>query len=146
MRGGGHLHGHGGPVTATGGHRRTLVIVLIVTLAVTALQLIGGILSGSLALLADAGHMLADAAGVGAALVAAALATRPATSARTFGLLRAEILAALANAVLLGGVAIWVLVEAAQRWDEPPDVETGLMLGWRTSARCSSCATASGRA
>jgi len=128
MRGGGHLHGHGGPVTATGGHRRTLVIVLIVTLAVTALQLIGGILSGSLALLADAGHMLADAAGVGAALVAAALATRPATSARTFGLLRAEILAALANAVLLGGVAIWVLVEAAQRWDEPPDVETGLML------------------
>ena len=122
------MHGHGGPVTATGGHRRTLVIVLIVTLAVTALQLIGGILSGSLALLADAGHMLADAAGVGAALVAAALATRPATSARTFGLLRAEILAALANAVLLGGVAIWVLVEAAQRWDEPPDVETGLML------------------
>jgi len=116
-------------VTATGGHRRTLVIVLIVTLAVTALQLVGGILSGSLALLADAGHMLADAAGVGAALVAATLATRPATSARTFGLLRAEILAALANAVLLGGVATWVLVEAARRWDEPPDVETGLMLG-----------------
>ena len=116
-------------MTATGGHRRTLVIVLIVTLAVTALQLVGGILSGSLALLADAGHMLADAAGVGAALVAATLATRPATSARTFGLLRAEILAALANAVLLGGVATWVLVEAARRWDEPPDVETGLMLG-----------------
>jgi len=64
--------------------------------------------------------MLTDAAGVTAALVAAALATRPATNARTFGMLRAEILAALGNALLLAGVAVWVLVEAVRRWDSPP--------------------------
>lgn len=104
----GHSHDHG---TATGKHRRRLVIVLAITLSVVGVQVVGGLVSGSLALLADAGHMLTDAAGVAIALIAAALAARPATNARTFGLKRAEILAALANAVLLGALAIWVIVE-----------------------------------
>ena len=123
--GAGHQHNHG---TATGKHRRRLVIVLTITLAVVGLQVVGGLISGSLALLADAGHMLTDAAGVAIALIAAALAGRPATNARTFGLQRAEILAALANAVLLGALAIWVIVEAIRRWDDAPDVATGPML------------------
>lgn len=124
--GAGHQHHHG---TATGRYRRRLVIVLTITLFVMGAQVVGGLVSGSLALLADAGHMLTDAAGVAIALIAATLAARPATKARTFGLQRAEILAALVNAVLLGVLAIWVLVEGLQRWSEPPDVATGLMLG-----------------
>jgi cobalt-zinc-cadmium efflux system protein len=121
----GHAHA---PATATGRHRRRLVVVLCLTAGVVVVQVVGGLLSGSLALLADAGHMLLDATGVGIALLAAALATRPATDARTFGLLRAEILAALANAVLLAALGVWILVEAVRRWSDPPEVATGLML------------------
>ncbi len=121
----GHTHSHG---TATGKHRSRLKLVLAITLSVVAIQVVGGLISGSLALLADAGHMLTDATGVAIALIAAGLATRPATNARTYGLQRAEILAALANAVLLGALAVWVIVEALGRWDDPPAVETGLML------------------
>ncbi len=124
----GHGHSHGEPTTATGAHRHRLLLVLAITVLVLVVQVIGGLLSGSLALLADAGHMATDAAGITAALVAASLAARPATNARTYGLQRAEILAALVNALLLGGVAVWVLVEAVRRWGEPPDVESGLML------------------
>ena len=123
--GAGHDHAHG---TATGRHRRRLVVVLAITLSVVGVQVIGGLVSGSLALLADAGHMLTDATGVAIALTAAALAGRPATKARTYGLQRAEILAALANALLLGGLAVWVITEAVQRWADPPEVATGVML------------------
>jgi len=121
----GHGHTHG---TATSRHRKRLVLVLAITLGVVGAQIIGGLVSGSLALLADAGHMLTDATGVAIALVASTLAARPATNARTYGLQRAEILAALANGLLLGGLAIWVIVEAVRRWDDPPEVATGLML------------------
>jgi cobalt-zinc-cadmium efflux system protein len=124
--GGGHAHGHA--PTATGRHRRRLLAVLLLTLLVAGVQVVGGLLSGSLALLADAGHMLTDATGVGIALVAATLASRPATDARTFGLQRAEILAALANGLLLLALGVWVVVEAVRRWSDPPDVATGLML------------------
>lgn len=124
--GAGHTHDHG--ATATGKHRRRLVVVLVITLSVVGAQVVGGLVSGSLALLADAGHMLTDAAGVAIALIAAALAGRPATDARTYGLQRAEILAALANAVLLGALAVWVIVEAVLRWGNPPEVATGPML------------------
>lgn len=120
-----HTHGHG---TATGKHRRRLILVLVITLSILGVQVVGGLLSGSLALLADAGHMLTDATGVAVALIAAALAARPATKARTYGLQRAEILAALANALLLGTVGVWVIVEAVRRWNDPPGVATGLML------------------
>ncbi|MBB2921804.1 cation diffusion facilitator family transporter [Cellulomonas cellasea] len=118
-------HGHG---TATGQHRRRLVAVLVLTLGVVGIEVVGGLLSGSLALLADAGHMLTDATGVAIALVASTLAGRPATNARTYGLQRAEILAALANGLLLGGLAVWVVVEAVGRWADPPEVATGLMI------------------
>ncbi len=123
-----HGHSHALAATATGTHRRRLMVVLAITVTVLVVQVVGGLFSGSLALLADAGHMATDAAGITAALVAASLAARPATNARTYGLQRAEILVALANALLLGGVAVWVLVEAARRWSEPADIESGLML------------------
>jgi cobalt-zinc-cadmium efflux system protein len=123
--GAGHEHAHG---TATGRHRRRLVLVLAMTLSVVGVQVVGGLMSGSLALLADAGHMLTDATGVAIALIASVLAARPATSARTFGLQRAEVLAALANAVLLAALAVWVIVEAIGRWNDPPEVGSGLML------------------
>ncbi|GGB92215.1 cation diffusion facilitator family transporter [Cellulomonas carbonis] len=122
-----HGHGHG-VGTATGRHGRRLVVVLVLTLVVAVAQVVGGLVSGSLALLADAGHMLADASGVAVALLAAGLAARPPTNARTFGLQRAEVLAALGNALVLAGIAVWVVLEAVRRWDEPPDVATGVML------------------
>jgi cobalt-zinc-cadmium efflux system protein len=89
---------------------------------------IGGLVSGSLALLADAGHMLTDSTGLVIALVAVSLAARPATSSRTFGLQRVEILAALTNGLLLVGVAVWVLIRAVDRWSQPEQVDSGLML------------------
>lgn len=121
----GHAHTHG---TATGRHRKRLVAVLVVTLTMVGVQVVGGLLAGSLALLADAGHMLTDAAGVAIALIAAALADRPPTKTRTYGLQRAEILAAQANGLLLGALGVWVIVEAVRRWNDPPEVATGLML------------------
>jgi cobalt-zinc-cadmium efflux system protein len=90
---------------------------------------IGGLLSGSLALLADAGHMLTDATGLVLALIGANLGARAADARRTYGLQRAEVLAALSNALLLVAVAVWVLIQAVERLREPGEVETGLMLG-----------------
>ena len=123
--GAGHSHSHG---TATGQHRNRLLTVLAITLTVMVVQVVGGIASGSLALLADAGHMLTDAAGVGLALLATWFAARPATLERTFGYQRAEILAAVINALLLLGVAAYVLVEAVRRFSSPSEVAPGLML------------------
>ncbi|MET1033754.1 MAG: cation diffusion facilitator family transporter [Arthrobacter sp.] len=128
----GHDHaGHGhGPTggTATGRHRRRLALVVVITLAGVAVQLVGALLSGSLALLADAGHMLSDAAGVSIALFAAWVATRPATAKRSFGWQRAEVLAALANAAALTAVAIVIFVEAVRRFGQAPDIDTPTML------------------
>jgi cobalt-zinc-cadmium efflux system protein len=91
-------------------------------------EIVGGLLTGSLALLADAGHMLGDSAALALALGAAWLATRPATPERSFGFRRAEILAALANGLALVAIAIWVFVEAIRRLDDPPHVLGGWML------------------
>ncbi len=124
----GHGHTHA-PVTAAGGQRRRLLLVLGLTLAVMAAEIIGGLVSGSLALLADAGHMATDAAGIALALGAVTLAQRPARGRRTFGWQRVEILAAVANGLLLLVVACYVLVEAVRRIGEPPDIDSGLMLG-----------------
>jgi cobalt-zinc-cadmium efflux system protein len=118
-----HGHDH-----ARGAGRRALGVVLTLTVAYTAVEIAGGILTGSLALLADAGHMLGDSAALALALGAAWLAMRPATPERSFGLRRAEILAALANGLALVAVAIWVFVEAIRRLDEPPKVLGGWML------------------
>ncbi|HET9302814.1 MAG TPA: cation diffusion facilitator family transporter [Propionibacteriaceae bacterium] len=120
--------GHSHEVTATGEHRRRLIVALVITGAVLIAEVIGGLISGSLALLADAGHMLTDSTGLILALIAASLATRAATVKRTFGLQRAEVLAALGNALLLVGVAVWVLIKAVDRLREPVEIEAGLML------------------
>ncbi|MDK3258224.1 cation diffusion facilitator family transporter [Blastococcus capsensis] len=123
----GHAHGHG-PGTASGPQRRRLAIVLVLTLGVLAAEVVGAVLSGSLALLADAGHMATDAAGIALALGAVALAQRPARGRRTFGWQRAEILAAVANGLLLLAVAGYVVVEAIRRVGDPPEVSSGPML------------------
>ena len=89
----GHAHGHGaGPGTAAGSLRRRLAVVLSLTVGVLAAEVVGAVLSGSLALLADAGHMATDAVGIALALGAVTLAQRPPRGRRTFGWQRAEIL------------------------------------------------------
>ena len=120
--------GHGIEVTATGEHRRRLIVVLVITGAVLIVEVIGGLIAGSLALLADAGHMLTDSTGLILALIAASLATRAATAKRTFGLQRAEVLAALGNALLLVAVAVWVLIQAVDRLRNPVEIDGRLML------------------
>jgi cobalt-zinc-cadmium efflux system protein len=90
-------------------------------------ELIAGIASNSLALMADAGHMFADVSGIALSLGAIWLAARPRSAARTFGLYRLEILAAAANAVLLLGIAAFVLFEAVRRFASPPDLEPGIV-------------------
>ncbi|HEX5384725.1 MAG TPA: cation diffusion facilitator family transporter [Propionibacteriaceae bacterium] len=115
-------------LTATNAHRRRLLVELVITFVVLIAEVIGGLIAGSLALLADAGHMLTDSTGLIMALIAAALATRAATVRRTFGLQRTEVLAALANALLLVGVAVWVLIMAVERLRNPAEIRSGLML------------------
>jgi cobalt-zinc-cadmium efflux system protein len=114
--------------SASAQHAGRLKIVFAITFGVMLVQVIAGIISGSLALLADAGHMLTDVAGIGLSLTAIYLAARPATDGRTYGWYRLEILAAIVNAMLLFGVAIWVLVEAWRRFSAPPEIRSGLML------------------
>jgi cobalt-zinc-cadmium efflux system protein len=123
LMGAGHGHGIDAVASASGRHSRRLAISLGVLAASLALQVVVGLATSSLALLSDAGHNFTDVLGIGMALAAitAARATRT-NDRRTFGLYRAEVLAALANAVLLFGVAAWVVVEAVQRFAAPPDV------------------------
>jgi cobalt-zinc-cadmium efflux system protein len=120
----GHSHG----VTATGRHRQTLITVLALTTLVAVAEVIGAVITGSLVLFADAAHMAADAAGLGLSLLAAFVAARPATERRTFGYARAEILAAMANAVLLLAMAGFILYEAIQRLVSPVAVSSGLLI------------------
>jgi cobalt-zinc-cadmium efflux system protein len=115
--------------TAAGSRRGRLKVVFWITLAVLVAELSGGLLSHSLALLADAGHMFADVAGLGLGLGAIWLAHRPTAHRRTFGYYRIEILAAAVNAMLLFGVSVLVLFEAVNRLKHPPVVTGGLMLG-----------------
>ena len=118
---GGHEHG----VPAGRGHRRPLTIVLAISSTILVVEVVGAVVSGSLALLADAGHMLTDVAGLALALVAAVLVDRPATDARTWGYRRAEVLAAAAQAAVLLAVGGFVLVEGVRRLLEPPQVASG---------------------
>lgn len=103
-------------------HRRALAIVLALTLAYTAVEVIGGLLTNSLALLADAAHMLTDVGGLALALFATWIAQRPATPQKTYGYYRVEVLAATVNAVVLLGAGAYVLYEAFQRLQDPPEV------------------------
>jgi cobalt-zinc-cadmium efflux system protein len=122
----GHDHGHGAAGLAD--HRGRLATVLAITVTVLVVEVVGAIVSGSLALLADAAHMLTDVAGLTLGLVAASLARRPATSVRTWGYRRAEVLGAAAQAALLLGVGVYVVVEGVQRLFAPPEVSSTAML------------------
>jgi cobalt-zinc-cadmium efflux system protein len=115
--------------SAARARRNRLVAVFMITSAVLMAEVVGGVLAHSLALLADAGHMFTDVAGLGLALGAIWLAARPANRGRSFGLYRVEILAAVINGVLLFGVAGLILFEAWRRLSDPPQVGSGLMLG-----------------
>lgn len=122
-----HDHQHG-PHGAAVANRRRLALMLAITGTVFVAEVIGALWTGSLALLADAGHMLTDAAGLVMALFAAHLVTRPPTSRRTWGFQRSETLAAAAQALLLLGVGVYVFVEGIRRLFEPPDVASIGML------------------
>ena len=118
----GHSH------SAAGASRKRLQIVLGLVVAYLVVEVVGSLITNSLALLADAGHMLTDAVGVGLALLAIHFAAKPATAAKTFGYYRLEILAAVANAVLLFGVAAYIGYEAYQRFSDPPEIQSVPML------------------
>jgi cobalt-zinc-cadmium efflux system protein len=120
----GHGHGHDHRSAST----RALTWVLALVVGFAAVEAVGGLLTHSLALLADAGHMVSDALSTVLALVAIWLARRPATSRRSFGFQRAEILAAFLNGLTLVGIAVLVFVEAARRLTDPPDVTAGWVL------------------
>ena len=109
--------------------RRRMTVALEITAAIMVVEFVGGWLAGSLALLADAGHMLADVGALALSLVVASLAQRPATAERTFGLLRLEILAALVNGAALIAISVGVAVEAYHRFRNPPQIDAGLLLG-----------------
>jgi cobalt-zinc-cadmium efflux system protein len=117
-----HAHDH------RSASRRALLWVLGLTLAFTVVEVIGGVLTDSLALLADAGHMVSDVFSIGLALVAVTLAQRPASLRRSFGFQRAEIIAAFVNGIALVLVSGWIVWEAIRRLDDPPEILAGWML------------------
>jgi len=121
----GHTHGGG---TASGKHKSQLMGALALTSSFMLVEAVGGWLTGSLALLADAAHMLTDAGGLALALIAIRFAERPATPQKTFGYVRLEILAALTNAVVLLLLTIFILYEAVDRFLNPPPILAGPML------------------
>jgi cobalt-zinc-cadmium efflux system protein len=111
-------------------HRGRLRTVLVITVTVLIAEVVGAVASGSLALLADAGHMLSDVAGLSLAWVASVLAQRPATLARTWGYRRAEVLAAAGQAAVLLAVGGFVIIEAIRRLIEPPEVVSAAMVAF----------------
>lgn len=115
-------HAHPSAVTAGGRHVRPLVIAFVLTASYMVVEFVVGFTVNSLALISDAAHMGTDVLGLGMALAAISLASRPTTSQRTFGFYRIEVLAALANGVLLFAVAGYVIYEAIQRFAEPPEI------------------------
>ena len=119
-----HVHDHDSHAASA----RALGAALAVTAGYTLVEVVAGVLTGSLALLADAAHMLSDNVSLAVALVAMALSRRPATARRTYGYKRAEVLAALVNGVLLVALAAWISYEAIRRFRDPPEVLGGWML------------------
>lgn len=128
--GSGHNHGVARPAAGSAGarHRRSLIWALGLTSTFLVAEIIGALISGSLALLADAAHMLTDAGGLALALFAIWFAARPPSPTKTYGYLRAEVLAALANAVVLLLLTVYILYEAYQRFFEPPEILSVPML------------------
>jgi cobalt-zinc-cadmium efflux system protein len=118
-------HSHDAPPR---GNARALALALGITASYTIVEVVGGYLTGSLAVLADAVHMLSDNVSIALALFAVWLATKPATPERTYGFKRAEVLAALANGVALVALSLWIFYEAYRRFEDPPEVLGGWML------------------
>lgn len=128
--GGHHDHTHHDHSNADASNRLAFTLVLVLTYMVA--EVVGGLLSNSLALLADAGHMLSDAGALIVSLFALRIARRPASTTHTFGYQRAEILAAMANGAALLAIAGYIVFEAIERTAAPPHVRGGLMLGIAT--------------
>ena len=116
------------PLSATAQSRRALLLTFALTFGYFIVEVVGGILTNSLALLADAAHMLTDGGGLALALFAAWMSQKPATPAKTYGYYRVEILAALVNAVVLFLLSFYILYEALRRFQEPPEVTSLPML------------------
>jgi cobalt-zinc-cadmium efflux system protein len=121
-------HQHAGTAHAASDGSRALTISLLIVIVMMVIEVVGGVMSNSLALIGDAGHMLVDGFALGLSLFAFRIAKRPATVTRTFGFHRVEIMAALTNGVILVVVTIYILYEAYQRFLDPPEVRSGLML------------------
>lgn len=127
--GAGHNHGHAHGGSAGSRNKKRLAITLGLVTLYMVVEVVGGLLTNSLALLADAGHMLSDAGALALSLFAIWIAQKPATSKHTYGYYRTEILAALANGATLVAISIYIFIEAYQRFDEPPEVQGALMMG-----------------
>ncbi len=124
-----HSHGSGGGHDhASGANKKALAVVLSFTLTYMFAEIIGGFITGSLALLADAAHMASDNVALGLALFAFWLASKPPTPNRSFGYKRGEILAALFNGVTIVAISIWIFYEAYQRFQDPPEILGGWMM------------------
>jgi cobalt-zinc-cadmium efflux system protein len=121
-------HSHGGAIPSAAGRHRKPLYALALTLTYMTAEIVGGIWTGSLALIADAAHMATDAGGLGLALFAIHFAQKAATPQKTYGYLRTEILAALVNAVVLLLLTVYILYEAYQRFRSPPEILGGPML------------------
>jgi cobalt-zinc-cadmium efflux system protein len=120
-----HHHGHAASRAADS---RLLTVSLVLLVAFMVVEVVAGIAAGSLALLADAGHMLTDAAALGLALFAVHAAARPARGPWTFGFARVEILAAQVNGIALALISVWIVYEAIRRLIDPPDVNAWIVL------------------
>lgn len=137
----GHHHGHSpdsahghsdGHSHGAGANARRLAVVLVLTAIYMVAEAVGGWMSHSLALIADAGHMLSDVAALGLSLFAISMSRRPPTPSRSYGYHRTEILAALANAAALIAVSVWVCVEAYRRLNQPSEVAGFMVIGIAT--------------
>ncbi len=137
-----HTHDESAGTPSRLSSRRPLAIALAITTTFLVVEVIGGVITGSLALLADAGHMLTDAAALALALFASWLARRPATPERSYGFLRAEVLAALVNSATLVAVSIYIFWEAIQRIGDPPEIDSGPMLAVAVAGLAANVASA----
>jgi cobalt-zinc-cadmium efflux system protein len=132
-----HGHGHGGHSHGARGSAKTqLALALLLTLGFMGVEAIVGWLSGSLALLADAGHMLGDSGALVLALIAQRVAEQPRTELRTYGLKRAEVLAAFVNGIVLFGIALMIMREAVERFMSPVPIQGGMMLATAVAGLC----------
>ena len=133
----GHSHGGAAPAgTAAGKHKGRLAMALGLTTVFMLAEVVGGLWTGSLALLADAAHMLTDAGGLALALIAIRFAERPATPEKTYGYVRAEVLSALTNAAVLLVLTAYILYEAYRRFQNPPEIVGGPMLAVAVVGLC----------